>query len=175
MREVTIRIIASMSSKGKFPCHTRQRISENDRCYSIRYAAPPLGELRFAAPQKPAKNRTTTPATVDPPICPQTGASSETPAAYGLTSALGNEDCLFLNVYAPANATNLPVFFWIRKSLLTARHKMNGQLMLRRWRWLWSLQRDRPRPDRIYDDQQERLHQRHHPVPSGRFRLCFQL
>ncbi|KAL1607553.1 hypothetical protein SLS59_002521 [Nothophoma quercina] len=80
----------------------------------IRYAAPPVGKLRFAAPQAPAKNRTSTiAATSNPPFCPQTGASSETPAAYGFTSALGNEDCLFLNVYAPANAKNLPVFFWI--------------------------------------------------------------
>ncbi|KAJ4362602.1 hypothetical protein N0V95_001407 [Ascochyta clinopodiicola] len=80
----------------------------------IRYAAPPIGKLRFAAPQAPGKNRTSIiPATSNPPFCPQTGASSETPAAYGFTSALGNEDCLFLNVYAPANAKNLPVFFWI--------------------------------------------------------------
>ncbi|KAH7392802.1 Alpha/Beta hydrolase protein [Pyrenochaeta sp. MPI-SDFR-AT-0127] len=79
----------------------------------IRYAAPPLGKLRFAAPQAPAKNRTTTAALTDPPFCPQTGASSLTPAAYGFTSALGNEDCLFLNVYAPSNAKNLPVWFWI--------------------------------------------------------------
>ncbi|KAI8943494.1 hypothetical protein NX059_001496 [Plenodomus lindquistii] len=79
----------------------------------IRYAAPPVGKLRFAAPQTPAKNRTTSAALTDPPFCPQTGASSQTPAAYGFTSALGNEDCLFLNVYAPANAKNLPVFFWI--------------------------------------------------------------
>jgi hypothetical protein len=81
----------------------------------IRYAAPPVGKLRFAAPQAPARNRTSIiAATSNPPICPQTGASSETPAAYGFTSALGNEDCLFLNVYAPADADNLPVFFWIR-------------------------------------------------------------
>ncbi|KAJ8114995.1 hypothetical protein OPT61_g3253 [Boeremia exigua] len=81
---------------------------------SIRYAAPPLGKLRFAAPEAPAKNRTAViAATSNPPFCPQTGASSKTPAAYGFTSALGNEDCLFLNVYAPANARDLPVFFWI--------------------------------------------------------------
>ncbi|KAJ4320509.1 hypothetical protein N0V94_003372 [Neodidymelliopsis sp. IMI 364377] len=80
----------------------------------IRYAAPPVGKLRFAAPQAPVKNRTSTiAATSDPPFCPQTGASSETPAAYGFTSALGHEDCLFLNVYAPANAQDLPIFFWI--------------------------------------------------------------
>jgi hypothetical protein len=81
----------------------------------IRYAAPPLGRLRFAAPQAPAKNKTTTSATQYPPTCPQTGGSTEVPAAYGFTSALGNEDCLFLNVFAPANAKDLPVFFWIRE------------------------------------------------------------
>ncbi len=30
----------------------------------------------------------------------------------------GDEDCLFLNVYSPQNATNLPVLVWIRKSLV---------------------------------------------------------
>ncbi|KAI4693885.1 uncharacterized protein J4E84_002461 [Alternaria hordeiaustralica] len=80
---------------------------------SVRYAAPPLGNLRFAAPQAPVRNRTIASALSDPPACPQTGASSQTPAAYGFTSAIGNEDCLFLNVYAPAHAKNLPVFFWV--------------------------------------------------------------
>jgi carboxylesterase type B len=86
------------------------------RLCSVRYAAPPLGNLRFAAPQIPSENSTVQLATSDPPACPQTGAGAATPAAYGFTSAFGNEDCLFLNVYAPANATKLPVFFWIRKS-----------------------------------------------------------
>lgn len=30
----------------------------------------------------------------------------------------GDEDCLFLSVYAPQNKTNLPVFVWIRKLCL---------------------------------------------------------
>ncbi|KAF2878212.1 Alpha/Beta hydrolase protein [Massariosphaeria phaeospora] len=80
----------------------------------IRYAAPPVGNLRFAAPQAPATNRTsTTPATTDVPVCPQSGAGAETPAKYGFVSAPGNEDCLFLNVFAPAIAKDLPVFVWI--------------------------------------------------------------
>ncbi|KAF2744503.1 alpha/beta-hydrolase [Sporormia fimetaria CBS 119925] len=80
----------------------------------IRYAAPPLGKLRWAAPQAPRTNRTSTiPATSYGPVCPQTGISSETPDEYGFLSGPGNEDCLFLNVFAPANARNLPVFFWI--------------------------------------------------------------
>lgn len=41
--------------------------------------------------------------------CPQ---SPDSPIAtnYNFT---GNEDCLFLSVYAPQNATNLPVLVWI--------------------------------------------------------------
>lgn len=87
-----------------------------DNMRRIRYAAPPIGNLRFAAPQPPLENRTAPLlATVDGPFCPQSGAGKDTPPEYGFTSALGNEDCLYLNVYAPSNATNLPVFFWIRK------------------------------------------------------------
>ncbi|KAH7117727.1 Alpha/Beta hydrolase protein [Dendryphion nanum] len=80
----------------------------------IRYAAPPLGDLRWAAPTAPATNRTSPiAATSYPPRCPQTGASSETPREYGFISGPGDEDCLFLNVFAPAKAKNLPVFVWI--------------------------------------------------------------
>lgn len=31
-------------------------------------------------------------------------------------SIMGNEDCLFLSVYAPQDKTNLPVLVWIRES-----------------------------------------------------------
>jgi hypothetical protein len=106
----------STSSKGNIPCPLYVQLRSLTVLCSIRYAAPPIGNLRFAAPQPPIENRTASiPATTDGPACPQSGAGKETPAAYGFTSALGNEDCLFLNVYAPANATDLPVFFWIRK------------------------------------------------------------
>jgi carboxylesterase type B len=106
----------SMLLKGVYELQFQPMGLQTNNVNSIRYAAPPIGKLRFAAPQAPVRNRTSTiAATSNPPFCPQTGASSEIPAAYGFTSALGNEDCLFLNVYAPANAKNLPVFFWIRK------------------------------------------------------------
>jgi carboxylesterase type B len=40
-------------------------------------------------------------------------SASPSAAADFLKSSPGSEDCLFLNVYAPADATNLPVLVWI--------------------------------------------------------------
>ncbi|KAI0112061.1 Alpha/Beta hydrolase protein [Nemania sp. FL0031] len=80
---------------------------------SIRYAAPPTGNHRWQAPQPPLYNGgRVTPAVDQPPLCPQTGAYG-VPKAYGFNSGLGNEDCLYLNVYAAPNATDLPVLVWI--------------------------------------------------------------
>ena len=59
----------------------------------IPYAAPPVGNLRFAAPQPHASWTTPVQATQYGSPCPQTNR---------LHSASSNEDCLFLNVYAPA-------------------------------------------------------------------------
>ncbi|CRL22538.1 Acetylcholinesterase, insect [Penicillium camemberti] len=79
----------------------------------IRYAAPPVGKLRWQAPQAPPVNRTSIqPATEQPPLCPQSGAA-KLPERYGFNSAPGNEDCLFLNLYAPPGAKDLPVLLWI--------------------------------------------------------------
>ena len=78
--------------------------------YRIRYAAPPTGSNRWQAPQPPAVNRgQVLPADALPPSCPQ-APDAPIPANYNFT---GNEDCLFLSVYAPQNATNLPVLVWI--------------------------------------------------------------
>jgi len=84
----------------------------------IRYAAPPVGKLRWQAPQAPPVNLTSIQwAMKQPPRCPQSGGA-KLPKIYGFNSALGDEDCLFLNVYAPPGAKNLPVLLWIRKSML---------------------------------------------------------
>ncbi|GIJ89467.1 hypothetical protein Asppvi_008409 [Aspergillus pseudoviridinutans] len=81
----------------------------------IRYASPPVGQLRWQPPRPPAKNTSQIiPAVDQPPICPQSGAAG-TPVIYGFNSGPGDEDCLFLNVYAPPGASDLPVFAWIRK------------------------------------------------------------
>ncbi|KAI2471263.1 putative carboxylesterase [Annulohypoxylon bovei var. microspora] len=79
----------------------------------IRYAAPPVGKLRWQAPQPPLwDNSEVIPAVDQPPLCPQSGAFG-VPEAYGFNSGPGDEDCLYLNVYAAPNATNLPVLVWI--------------------------------------------------------------
>ncbi|KAH0287872.1 alpha/beta-hydrolase [Aureobasidium namibiae CBS 147.97] len=74
----------------------------------VRYAAPPVGDLRFAAPSDPVKNKTTIIADTSGNICLGTGSAP---------SNTSSEDCLFLNVFAPTNATSdnpLPVYFFIQ-------------------------------------------------------------
>lgn len=58
----------------------------------------------------PTTNRTLVSATSFGPICPQAY-----PNIPGLPSIPGNEDCLFLNVWAPpvAAGEKLPVLVWI--------------------------------------------------------------
>lgn len=74
----------------------------------IRFAAPPLGALRWQAPQPPTYNRSQTiMAHAFAPQCPQSAFGN--PGYPGLNGTLGDEDCLFLNVYAPKGAKDLPV------------------------------------------------------------------
>lgn len=76
----------------------------------IRFAAAPVGSLRWQAPQPPSVNRSSVIlASLNGNICPQAGANAE----FSASTTGGNEDCLFLNVFAPENAPNLPVLVWI--------------------------------------------------------------
>ncbi|KAH8660442.1 Alpha/Beta hydrolase protein [Xylariales sp. PMI_506] len=73
----------------------------------MRFAAPPLGDLRFRAPQDPNVESGVKDASAYGPIC--IGASQGESAGIA-------EDCLFVNVFAPANATKdskLPVWLVI--------------------------------------------------------------
>ncbi|KAL0936896.1 carboxylesterase family protein [Colletotrichum truncatum] len=77
----------------------------------IRYAAPPVGALRWQPPQPPSPDlfNGTTAATEFGSICPQ-----NFPVFPGLPPFIpASEDCLFLNVYAPPNAKDLPVMVYI--------------------------------------------------------------
>ncbi|KAH8885148.1 alpha/beta-hydrolase [Thozetella sp. PMI_491] len=74
----------------------------------VRYAAAPLGKLRWRAPIKPPQTNAVETATTFPPLC--LGINEAYPTnGY-------SEDCLFANIWAPANATTaskLPVWVFI--------------------------------------------------------------
>ncbi|MGA9070455.1 MAG: carboxylesterase family protein [Terracidiphilus sp.] len=76
------------------------------------YAAAPVGELRWKAPQPPLPWKGTRDATKFGAHCAQLHVYDDMVFQDGE----GSEDCLFLNVYAPAEAksnSKLPVMFWI--------------------------------------------------------------
>jgi len=76
------------------------------------YAAPPVGDLRWKAPEPPAKWKGERDATKFGAHCAQNHVFDD----MVFQDAGPSEDCLFLNVYAPADATKsskLPVMFWI--------------------------------------------------------------
>src|SRR5215469_16613267 len=76
------------------------------------YAAPPTGDLRWKAPQPPAKWKADRDATKYGAHCAQGRVFDD----MVFQDAAPSEDCLFLNVYSPANArkgSKLPVMFWI--------------------------------------------------------------
>jgi len=82
----------------------------------IRYAAPPIGDLRFQAPQDPPKTNGAVEANRQGPVClgtPSNGAVASPPTTNS------QEDCLFLDVYAPSHATKkskLPVYLFVTPS-----------------------------------------------------------
>ncbi len=75
------------------------------RFLGIPYAAPPVGELRWRPPLPHPAWTGTRDATAFGSSCPQ-GAS-----VFGEQST--NEDCLFLNVFAPVGGAGEPVMVWI--------------------------------------------------------------
>jgi para-nitrobenzyl esterase len=79
----------------------------------IPYAAPPVGNLRWKPPQAHARWKGVRATTDYGSPCPQLGT------VFGKAST--NENCLFLNVFTPANAkpsAKLPVMFWIHGGAL---------------------------------------------------------
>ena len=90
----------------------------------MRYAAPPVGDLRFRAPKDPESFSGVKPATAVQPGC----------AGMGNFPPGTAEDCLFLDVYAPTMArpdANLPVFVWIQGGgLQSAAGHTNGSALI---------------------------------------------
>lgn len=78
----------------------------------VPYAAPPVGDLRWKAPAPVAKWSGERDATKYGPHCAQNHVFED----MIFQDSGDSEDCLYLNVYAPATATSnskLPVMFWI--------------------------------------------------------------
>ena len=76
------------------------------------YAAAPVGDLRWKAPEPPVKWKGERDATSFGAHCAQGHLFDD----IIFQDSAASEDCLFLNVYAPADATatsKLPVMFWI--------------------------------------------------------------
>ncbi|HVF15926.1 MAG TPA: carboxylesterase family protein [Steroidobacteraceae bacterium] len=78
----------------------------------VPFAKPPIGELRWKAPQKLDKWPGERAAIAHEPPCPQPVNADGTSNGGGV-SGVQSEDCLYLTVYAPANASKAPVVLWL--------------------------------------------------------------
>jgi len=81
----------------------------------IPFAAPPVGKLRWRAPQPVAPWRGVRSADNFSPVCMQQGSyPPDAPHEHS------NEDCLYLNIWTPSGARSkkLPVMFWIHGGAL---------------------------------------------------------
>ncbi|XP_077648873.1 pyrethroid hydrolase Ces2e-like isoform X3 [Urocitellus parryii] len=91
----------------------------------IPFAKPPVGPLRFAAPEPPEAWSGVRDGTSHPAMCLQNVDAMNTEAlnlgSTNLPPIPMSEDCLYLSIYAPAHAregSNLPVMVWIHGGAL---------------------------------------------------------
>ena len=77
----------------------------------VPYALPPVADLRFLPPSPASSWQGDLIALAPPPSCPQLAGDK----------VVGNENCLFLNIYTPAEAgEKLPVMVWIHGGRFTS-------------------------------------------------------
>lgn len=89
------------TSYGELVGHTNGKV----RTFKgVPFAAPPIGQLRWAPPQPLASWDGEREALKDAPGCIQGG--------FPTSVFNGNEDCLFLNIWAPATPGSYPVMVW---------------------------------------------------------------
>lgn len=87
----------------------------------IPFATPPVGALRWRAPQPPQPWKGTREALADPAVCMQVATPGGGADGADAGETTGSEDCLYVNVFAPtfapaevpAEGARLPVMFWI--------------------------------------------------------------
>ncbi|TMJ14841.1 MAG: carboxylesterase family protein [Alphaproteobacteria bacterium] len=90
----------------------------------IPYAQPPVGPMRWKAPAPLAPWQGVRKATSFGPACVQ--PNSKIPNPYTNPPSRMSEDCLTLNVWAPAKAKKLPVFVWIHGGALLGGYSHEG-------------------------------------------------
>ena len=79
----------------------------------VPFAKPPVGALRWKPPQKPdAWPGERAAVAFEPPCAQPTNLDGKTANGGGVTGAT-SEDCLYLNVYAPAEAEKAPIVVWL--------------------------------------------------------------
>lgn len=77
----------------------------------VPYAKPPVGDLRWAPPQLMSWP-TLQLANIPGLPCLQPTPADGRPNGGGVSGASG-EDCLYLNIWTPANAKNAPIMLWL--------------------------------------------------------------
>ena len=93
--------------KGHRVFNSKQLVNE---FIGIRYAKPPVGQLRFEKPQPEGSWTGIYDATSKRNVCMQNNIDDEIPKLYG--PKMG-EDCLFLNIWTTNLSASQPVFVWI--------------------------------------------------------------
>lgn len=103
--------------------------------WGIRYAAPPLGNLRWVEPRPPIAESSVQNATTRPRHCLQAGNGVNTTNPFPTIAPRQNqpdadtEDCLFLNVHVPGKIQarqKLPVIVWIHGGGYTSMYPPQG-------------------------------------------------
>lgn len=78
----------------------------------VPFAAPPVGDMRWRAPQPVAKWPGERAASAHDAPCTQPVDLNSTVANFGGVNGAQSEDCLYLTIYAPEGVTDAPVIVW---------------------------------------------------------------
>ncbi|MGB9465494.1 MAG: carboxylesterase/lipase family protein [Candidatus Acidiferrum sp.] len=103
----------------------------------VPFAAAPVGELRWKAPQAPASWKGTREAKEFSPVCWQT-PYPDAARIYQSDLPARSEDCLYLNIWTPAKSAgeHLPVMVWIHGGAFTrgsgSNRAYDGEILARK-------------------------------------------
>jgi para-nitrobenzyl esterase len=117
---VAISATVSMAQSGDYQVTTNNGVIEGEAENGVRvfrgipFAKPPVGELRWRDPQPVTPWSGVRAATDFAPNCYQDPPHAWEPyTSEFLIDDSRSEDCLYLNVWSPAAAKDLPVYVWI--------------------------------------------------------------